>query len=81
MARTEGLLDFFTCSEEAEVNESSDSRSRDGGPAKLVDKLKGQEDQVDPYSTAEGGDDVSVHISSAQRADNVNGTYCLMCTE
>lgn len=37
---TEGLLDFLTRGNEAEVNEGSDADTWDGVPLELVDELK-----------------------------------------
>jgi hypothetical protein len=42
------LLDFLPGSKETQINEGSDSHSRDGGPAKLIDQLEWKEKKVYP---------------------------------
>jgi len=44
----ERLLDFFSGSEEAKVNERGDGHSGDGVPLELFDQLEGKEEKVNP---------------------------------
>ena len=44
------LLDLLSCSEKSKVDERGDTYTGDRTPAKLVNELKGQEEEVYPNS-------------------------------
>jgi hypothetical protein len=47
------LLNFFTCSKEAEIDEGCHGHTWDGIPLELANQLEGEEAQVDPDSMSE----------------------------
>ena len=45
---TEGLFNFFTSSNETEVDDGGDGDTRNAEVAEVFDELEGEEEEVDP---------------------------------
>ena len=71
--RTERLFDLLSSSNEAEIDEGRHGSTCDGIVAKLVHKLEGQEEKVEP-----DGAEVQALVMTRQRAIFTRETtYCL----